>query len=146
MKWNPARFSELLAELARRSRLGQVGLAELAGVAQSTISRWTYGESQPAYDALRRLVGEVILRHPDLEGLTKELVAAAGYGGEIQPPAVASDIRELFQALEAVPDPAARDRLRGIVEREMREIDKERRRRIRLLLDIIDLVGGTPSP
>lgn len=74
-EWSGPRVAAALARL-EDAGYSQSRTGRLAGVGQSTISRWGKGKVRPGYDAVRRLAVAVWRPHPDV---ARELVEASGY-------------------------------------------------------------------
>lgn len=119
-------------------------LVELSGIAQSTASRWIAGQTQPNYDALRKLVDNLTRRHPELGDLPTKLLADAGYGEDyVSPPAESAwerDVDAIRHRVELIEDPAQRERVQKIIDRELKETADLLQRRADNLKEIIDMI------
>jgi transcriptional regulator with XRE-family HTH domain len=85
--WDRDLFGQILGQVCDVADLSQADLARITGKSQSTVSRWTRSQNQPNYDALKRLVTSLRRTHPHLGDLPRQLMVAAGYGGEPAPTA-----------------------------------------------------------
>ena len=100
----------ILRDIRNHPGLDQQGLARLGPVHPSLISRWTSGKTRPDYERLKQIADGIRRAYPDLADLADELFAAAGYGGQPEPPAIVRDnlgdaaVREIWRNWRIPPD------------------------------------------
>lgn len=118
--------------------LSQADLAQLTGAAQASISRWAHAKSRPSYDILRKLVDILIGRYPKLGDRPTQLLTAAGYEDGYMPAEI-DEAEEVRRAAARIEDEARRRRVESIVDRSLRDMEEDQKRRLRQLREIIGL-------
>lgn len=104
--------------------LSKAGIARVAGVHRSQVSRWFSGEQRPGYDPAMLLAGYLEKEDPDLAA---QFTAAAGYGGPVEPSddPVPDEVRKaIYRTLP--PDRAAQ--IEAVVEAALRGEQLPKRR------------------
>jgi transcriptional regulator with XRE-family HTH domain len=84
--WDPDLFRTVLQEVMKRADLTQAEIGALAGRDRTQVNRWTRATNKPAYEAMRRLTGNIAGRSPELAELAQQLMSAAGYGDRVNVP------------------------------------------------------------
>lgn len=122
------RLAELTRYILEDTGLSQRGLARLAGVSESQVSRWLHGDTQPKYETVQALATALARDYPGLAGVVPDLFAAAGYEGANLPPDPRPDIvrenwhDERVRTIWNTPGMPIRARL-GIIEHYLAERD-----------------------
>lgn len=114
--WQPARLAAIFIA-AEKLGLAKSDIARIAGVHRSQVSRWASGEQRPSYDRAMRIAGYLERDHEDM---AREFVAAAGYGGPIEPEEQPVISPALLAAIRKDIDPADQQRVIDAVERTIR--------------------------
>jgi transcriptional regulator with XRE-family HTH domain len=137
--WNRELFRETFSQVMDKADLSYTDLAKIGGTSQATVSRWAAGEVKPNYDPLRRFVDALTRRFPKLGDLPGRLLDAAGYGEGYTPAGPARGIEDLRREVAEIKDPARRDRVESMIERTLKEMEEDQRRRLLHLKDVIGL-------
>lgn len=78
-EWDRDLLRETLHEIMRRADLTQAAVGKLAGRDRTMANRWLNGRHQPNYEAAARFAAAISQQRPDLTGLVRQFLAAAGY-------------------------------------------------------------------
>lgn len=111
-----ARTSAALAAI-EAAGFSRPDIAKITGAHRSQVGRWFSGEHRPGYDNAMRIAGAVRREHPHL---ADEFVAAAGFGGPVEPAPGSPVPRDVLAAIRKTLEPDDQERAIAALEETLR--------------------------
>jgi transcriptional regulator with XRE-family HTH domain len=78
-EWDRDLLAETLRTIMDAAELNQADVGVMAGRARTMVSRWLSGEHRPEFNAASNFTTALARQHPDMTGLARQFMAAAGY-------------------------------------------------------------------